>query len=76
MRLQAKGPALKQMAGIAGDVKKEGDRFLIKLAGVGVVLIVFFWIAALVSRLAYFSLSSRREKKQDEDQNRRPRKAA
>jgi hypothetical protein len=73
---QAKGPALKQMAGIAGNVEKEGDRFLIKFVAAGAVLIVFFWGMALVSRLAYLSLSRRSEKRRGEDQSPKIRKAA
>ena len=52
---QAKGPALRQMGGIAGEVEQEEEnQFLLKLAGVGAALIVFFWIVALLCEAQLF----------------------
>ena len=58
---QAKGPALRQLGGIAGEVEQRGNQFLLKLAGVGAALIVFFWIVALIAKLTYLRLARRFE---------------
>jgi hypothetical protein len=56
---QAKGPVLRQMGGIAGEVEQKGNRFLLRFAGVGAALIVFAGIVALMTKLIYLRLARR-----------------
>jgi hypothetical protein len=55
--------ALSQLAGISGTVQKQTDRLLWKLLGVGALLILFFGLISLLSRLAFFWLASRMTQK-------------
>lgn len=51
--------SLSQLAGVSGSVQKGTDRFLWKLLGVGALLILFFGLISLLSRLAFFWITSR-----------------
>lgn len=46
-----------QMAGIASGVERHTNRLLLRFAWLGAVLIILFWLMALVSRLAFLRLS-------------------
>lgn len=65
-----------QMAGIASTFEQNSNRFVTRIAKLGAGLIVLFWLMALLSMLAFRSISNFLRRRETESQERRNDKAA